>query len=307
VNEYTQRTHTCGELRNSHVGSHVRLCGWLEFQRMNRFAVLRDAYGSTQIVIPEDRGDIMKELNETALESSVSIEGLVDLRPESQINEKMATGEIEVNVSDYKVLGKAIKKLPFTIRNYNKATESVRMRYRYLDLRYPEMQAMLRLRSQFIMRMREFLINQRSFVEVETPTLFRRTPGGAQEFVVPTHHPGEFYSLVQSPQQLKQLLMVGGTDRYFQVARCYRDEGARPDRQPEFTQLDIELSFTDSSQVMRLVEELLATSWPSSLPPLSIPFPTMTFEQAFSDYGTDQPDVRYGCKVFCFMLESFLL
>lgn len=159
------------------------------------------------------------------------------------------------------------------------------------------MQHNLRLRSQVIMRMREYLINYLGFVEVETPTLFRRTPGGAQEFVVPTRKAGHFYSLVQSPQQFKQMLMAGAIDRYFQVARCYRDEATRPDRQPEFTQLDIELSFTSRDDIMQLIEETLRYSWPKEYPKLQTPFKRLTYNESMEKYGTDKPDIRYSLAV----------
>lgn len=159
------------------------------------------------------------------------------------------------------------------------------------------MQHNLRLRSQVIMRMREYLINYLGFVEVETPTLFRRTPGGAQEFVVPTRKAGHFYSLVQSPQQFKQMLMAGAIDRYFQVARCYRDEATRPDRQPEFTQLDIELSFTKREDILQLIEEVLRYSWPKELGKIHTPFRRITYEEAVERYGTDKPDTRFGFTV----------
>lgn len=159
------------------------------------------------------------------------------------------------------------------------------------------MQRNLRMRSAVIMKMREYLINYLGFVEVETPTLFRRTPGGAQEFVVPTRKPGHFYSLVQSPQQFKQMLMAGAIDRYFQVARCYRDEATRPDRQPEFTQLDIELSFTKRDDIMQLVEETLSYSWPKEYPKIKLPFDRITYAEAMEKYGTDKPDTRFDLKV----------
>uniref|UniRef100_A0A1B6CB86 Aminoacyl-transfer RNA synthetases class-II family profile domain-containing protein n=2 Tax=Clastoptera arizonana TaxID=38151 RepID=A0A1B6CB86_9HEMI len=297
VNSYCIRTHTCGELRSSDVGKEVTLCGWLEFSRMNRFATIRDAYGTTQIIIPQNANEIEQKLIETPLESVIMVKGSVCGRPSNQINEKMFTGEIEVMVSEYNVLNPAKQNLPFLIRNQNKPHENLRMKYRYLSLRYPEMQHNMRMRSKLLMKMREFLINEREFVEVETPTLFRRTPGGAQEYIVPTRTEGKFYSLVQSPQQLKQLLMVGGMDRYFQVARCYRDEGARPDRQPEFTQMDIELSFTNRDEILNLVEELIVHSWPDQLGKLSIPFPRMTYKEAMESYGCDKPDITFGNKI----------
>ncbi|KAK9510746.1 hypothetical protein O3M35_005469 [Rhynocoris fuscipes] len=266
----------------------VTICGWLQYQRMNQFVIVRDAYGSLQAFIPEERHDIRQELSKTPLESVVQICGKVVPRPEHQINKKMVTGEIEISVDDYKVLNSVRNSLPFSIRDYNKANEATRLKYRYMDLRFPVMQKILRFRSSLLMKMREFLIDH-EFVEVETPTLFKKTPGGAQEFIVPTRFPGDFYSLVQSPQQLKQLLMVGGVDRYFQMARCYRDESARPDRQPEFTQLDIEMSFSDSDKIMALIEDLLRYSWPKECGTLNTPFQRITYNYALEKYGTDQP------------------
>lgn len=167
------------------------------------------------------------------------------------------------------------------------------------------MQHNLRLRSQVIMRMREYLINYLGFVEVETPTLFRRTPGGAQEFVVPTRKPGHFYSLVQSPQQFKQMLMAGAIDRYFQIARCYRDEATRPDRQPEFTQLDIELSFTNRDDIMQLIEETLRYSWPKEYTKIQTPFKRMTYDHAMEKFGTDKPDTRFSLPVSLFFRDFY--
>uniref|UniRef100_A0A8D8XRR9 Aspartate--tRNA ligase, mitochondrial n=1 Tax=Cacopsylla melanoneura TaxID=428564 RepID=A0A8D8XRR9_9HEMI len=257
TNAHTFRTHTCNELQVSDVDKDVVLCGWLQYQRINTFVILRDGYGQVQVVLPQDRNDLKGILSETPLETVLQIKGTVARRPEDQIKKNIPTGEIEVIASDVTILNKADVNIPFLIRNYHKAKEDLRLKHRYLDFRFPEMQHNLRFRSRFLMRVREFLINHRDFVEVETPTLFKRTPGGAREFVVPTHEKNEYYSLVQSPQQLKQLLMVGSMDRYFQVARCYRDESTRPDRQPEFTQLDIELSFTTRDNILSLIEQLL--------------------------------------------------
>ncbi|XP_014275258.1 aspartate--tRNA ligase, mitochondrial isoform X2 [Halyomorpha halys] len=290
-----QRTHTCGELNSSHVGQNVTLCGWLEFQRLDRFAVLRDGYGSTQVIVPENRNEIINELKRTPLESVVTVSGVVEKRPESQIKKNMSTGEIEVMANDFSIINAVKKKLPFSIRNYSKASENLRIKHRYLDLRYPVMQKNLRERSKLLLKMRNYLINHENFVEVETPTLFKKTPGGAREYIVPTKFPGEFYSLVQSPQQLKQLLMVGGIDKYFQIARCYRDEGARPDRQPEFTQLDLEMSFCSTENIMELIEKMLFYSWPEQL---QIPFARLSFTDAMKLYGTDQPDLSFKCPIF---------
>ncbi|XP_073987845.1 aspartyl-tRNA synthetase, mitochondrial isoform X2 [Rhodnius prolixus] len=288
ANSYSNRTHTCGEITVDNINQVVTVCGWLHYHRMNKFAVLRDAYGSVQAFIPEERNDLQSTLSSTPLESVIEVTGKVHKRPQHQINKQMLTGEIEISVDDFKVINAVKKSLPFSIRDYNKANEATRMKFRYLDLRFPVMQRNLRFRSSFLMKIREFLLNN-AFLEVETPTLFKKTPGGAQEFIVPTHIPGEFFSLVQSPQQFKQLLMVGGIDRYFQIARCYRDEGARPDRQPEFTQLDVEISFSDAHHVMKLIEDLLHYCWPNKS--LITPFERITYSEAMQKYGSDKPDL----------------
>ncbi|XP_039280809.1 aspartate--tRNA ligase, mitochondrial [Nilaparvata lugens] len=293
VNIYTERTHTCGELRGSDAGAEVVLCGWLQFLRMNKFVTIRDSYGVTQILIPEELAEEAQLLVKAPMESIIRVKGVVATRPPAEVSPKMATGEIEVILKEVAVLNEAKCKLPVQVREFNRAKEHVRLKHRYLDLRSPAMQRNLRMRSKMLMRMREFLVDQREFVEVETPTLFRRTPGGAREFVVPTHSQGEFFSLVQSPQQLKQMLMAGAIDRYFQVARCYRDESTRPDRQPEFTQLDLELSFTDRESVLALTEDVLRFAWPDTFAPLVTPFPRITHRQAIDLYGSDKPDTSF--------------
>ncbi|XP_001847765.2 aspartate--tRNA ligase, mitochondrial isoform X1 [Culex quinquefasciatus] len=293
INRFTDRTHNCGQLRASHAGQKVTLCGWLEYVRMNMFFTLRDGYGSTQVVVPETVTNAVK-LDGIPFESILKVTGTVVKRPYGQENGQQATGEIEVIMDSVEVLNPARSRLPIDIQEHNQAKEFLRIEHRYIDLRSAKLQHNLRLRSQIIMKMREFMINRCGFIEVETPTLFRRTPGGAQEFVVPTRKPDHFYSLVQSPQQFKQMLMSGAIDRYFQVARCYRDEATRPDRQPEFTQLDLELSFTDRHQIMSLVEGILDASWPNQLHPLQLPFPRMTYQEAMSRYGCDKPDTRFG-------------
>ncbi|XP_017585107.1 PREDICTED: aspartate--tRNA ligase, mitochondrial isoform X3 [Corvus brachyrhynchos] len=237
-NSFVTRTNTCGELRSAHVGQKVTLYGWVQYQRQGLFLVLRDFQGLTQIIIPQDEAHshVKELLSNAPVESVVRVTGIVSSRPLGQENPKMPTGDIEVKAETAEILN-SCKKLPFEIKDFIKKSEALRMQYRYLDLRSFRLQSNLRLRSQMVMRMREYLCNLHGFVDVETPTLFKRTPGGAKEFLVPSREAGKFYSLPQSPQQFKQLLMVGGLDRYFQVARCYRDEGSRPDRQPEFTQI----------------------------------------------------------------------
>uniref|UniRef100_A0A8C3XA96 Aspartyl-tRNA synthetase 2, mitochondrial n=1 Tax=Catagonus wagneri TaxID=51154 RepID=A0A8C3XA96_9CETA len=298
LSSFVARTNTCGELRSSHLGQEVTLCGWIQYRRQNIFLVLRDFHGLVQVVIPQDESaaSVKKILCEAPVESVVQVSGTVISRPPGQENPKMPTGEIEIKVKTAKLLN-SCKKLPFEIKDFVKKTETLRLQYRYLDLRGAQMQYNLRLRSQMVMKMREYLCNLHGFVDIETPTLFKRTPGGAKEFVVPSREPGKFYSLPQSPQQFKQLLMVGGLDRYFQVARCYRDEGSRPDRQPEFTQIDIEMSFVDQTGIQSLIEGLLQYSWPSDKDPVMVPFPSMTFAEALANYGTDKPDTRFGMKI----------
>ncbi|XP_008824310.1 aspartate--tRNA ligase, mitochondrial [Nannospalax galili] len=295
---FVARTNTCGELRTSHIGQEVTLCGWIQYRRQNIFLILRDCHGLVQVVIPQDElaASVKKILCEAPMESVVKVSGTVISRPPGQENPKMPTGEIEIKVKTAELLN-ACKKLPFEIKDFVKKTEALRLQYRYLDLRSFRMQYNLRLRSQMVMKMREYLCNLHGFVDIETPTLFKKTPGGAKEFLVPSREPGKFYSLPQSPQQFKQLLMVGGLDRYFQVARCYRDEGSRPDRQPEFTQIDIEMSFVDQTGIQRLIEGLLQYSWPADKHPVAIPFPSMTFAEALATYGTDKPDIRFRMKI----------
>uniref|UniRef100_A0A8C5UUL3 Aspartate--tRNA ligase, mitochondrial n=1 Tax=Microcebus murinus TaxID=30608 RepID=A0A8C5UUL3_MICMU len=262
---FVARTNTCGELRSSHLGQ-------------------------------ESAASVKKILCEAPVESVVQVSGTVISRPPGQENPKMPTGEIEIKVKTAKLLNPC-KKLPFEIKDFVKKTETLRLQYRYLDLRSFQMQYNLRLRSQMVMKMREYLCNLHG-CGYRNPKLFKRTQGyGAKEFLVPSREPGKFYSLPQSPQQFKQLLMVGGLDRYFQVARCYRDEGSKPDRQPEFTQIDIEMSFVDQSGIRSLIEGLLQYSWPNDKDPLLVPFPSMTFAEALATYGTDKPDTRFGMKI----------
>ncbi|RVE62027.1 hypothetical protein OJAV_G00173170 [Oryzias javanicus] len=292
------RSHTCGELNLGHVGKRVTLCGWVQYLRQDLFVILRDFSGLTQILVPQEESasKVKADLCDLTVESVVMVTGSVRKRPAGQENKEMPTGEIEVLAENVEVFN-VCKKLPFEMKEFVKKSESLRMQYRYLDLRSSWMQKNLRLRSQLVMKMREFLCNEHGFVDVETPTLFKRTPGGAKEFVVPSREPGLFYSLPQSPQQFKQLLMVAGVDRYFQIARCYRDEGSKPDRQPEFTQVDIEMSFVDQEGIRTLVEGMLQHSWPAEKGSIQVPFQTMTYEEAMRDYGVDKPDTRFNMKL----------
>ncbi|XP_046448820.1 aspartate--tRNA ligase, mitochondrial-like [Daphnia pulex] len=293
ANSFALRSHTCGELRKSDVGRKVKLSGWVQFQRMNKFVLLRDAYGVTQLVVPDEKLDVLDKIRSTPLESVISANGKVATRPPGQDNPNQLTGDIEVILDDVEVLSSSISNLPFTVQESPKVKEALRLEHRYLQLRHESLQRNIRLRSEIVMKMREFLVRHHGFVDIETPTLFRRTPGGAQEFVVPTRTSGKFYSLVQSPQQFKQLLMIGGFDRYFQIARCYRDEGTKPNRQPEFTQVDIEMSFTTKENIQRLIEGLLNHVWPEDMGRIPIPFPEMTYKDAMKNYGVDKPDTRF--------------
>ncbi|NXA56873.1 SYDM protein, partial [Nothocercus julius] len=249
--------------------------------RQGLFLVLRDFQGLTQIIIPQDEAHshVKKLLSSAPVESVVQVTGIVSLRPPGQENPKMPTGDIEVRVETAEVLN-SCKKLPFEIKDFVKVTAYFSCSKAFSAL-----------------TLSEACVCSSGFVDVETPTLFKRTPGGAKEFLVPSREPGKFYSLPQSPQQFKQLLMVGGLDRYFQVARCYRDEGSRPDRQPEFTQIDVEMSFVDQSGIQRLIEGLLQYCWPEEKGPITTPFPSMTYEAALADYGTDKPDTRFGMEI----------
>ncbi|XP_039255484.2 aspartate--tRNA ligase, mitochondrial-like [Styela clava] len=284
-NEYCWRTHTCGELQKNHIGDEVTLCGWVEFKRMKKFVVLRDWHGQVQILLKSGN------TKNFALESVIKARGVVNPRPEKDINPNMSTGDIELHANEIEILNPCTA-LGFSIHDFNHKNEDVRMKFRYLDIRTEQMQKRLRIRSKLISSMREFLIHQYGFIEVETPTLFRPTPGGAREFLVPSSvGPDLYYTLPQSPQQFKQLLMVGGIDRYFQVARCYRDETTRPDRQPEFSQLDIEMSFVSSEDVVNLTENLIKSCWPYDLG--NKKFPKLSLADAIDKYGTDKPDTRF--------------
>ncbi|CAD6199694.1 unnamed protein product [Caenorhabditis auriculariae] len=295
VNLYTSRSHNCGELTLENIGQAVTVTGWLAFKRMDKFLVLRDAYGSVQATLPKT---LQTELKDIPYESVIRVNGVVADRGKDR-NNKTATGMIEIVVEKLTVLNRAAVEMPMLPEA--RTTERTKMKYRYIDLRSSRMQRALRLRSQLVHDVRRFFVEERQFVDVETPTLFRRTPGGAAEFIVPASQPnlGSVYSLPQSPQQFKQLLMVGAIDRYFQIARCYRDEGSKGDRQPEFTQIDVEMSFTSQEGVMSLIEDMVVSSWPKSLENLKPtgPFPRLRYEDAMRWYGTDKPDMRIPWRI----------
>lgn len=298
IDEHSMHTRTCGELRRENVGEEVTLTGWVSRRRDHGgliFCDLRDREGITQLTFDPEHsdGDAFKIAETMRPEWPIKIHGVVRARGEETTNTKLATGEIEVLTDHAEVLNTSVTP-PFQIEDGIETSEDTRLRYRYLDLRRPEMMANLKLRSDFTFAIREALHN-REFMEVETPSLFKSTPEGARDFIVPSRiQPGNFYALPQSPQLLKQLLMVGGVERYYQVAKCFRDEDLRADRQPEFTQVDIEMSFVDQNDVMSALEEVLADAFGRMGVEMSTPLRRMDYWEAMDTYGSDKPDTRYG-------------
>lgn len=298
IDEHSMHTRTCGELRRENVGEEVTLTGWVSRRRDHGgliFCDLRDREGITQLTFDPEHsdGDAFKIAETMRPEWPIKIHGVVRSRGEETTNTKLATGEIEVLTDHAEVLNTSVTP-PFQIEDGIETSEDTRLRYRYLDLRRPEMMANLKLRSDFTFAIREALHN-REFMEVETPSLFKSTPEGARDFIVPSRiQPGNFYALPQSPQLLKQLLMVGGVERYYQVAKCFRDEDLRADRQPEFTQVDIEMSFVDQNDVMSALEEVLADAFGRMGVEMPTPLRRMNYWDAMDTYGSDKPDTRYG-------------
>jgi aspartyl-tRNA synthetase len=303
-----RRTHHCNELRPAQIGQVVTLAGWVHSRRDLGgvlFIDIRDREGRTQTVF--DPSDLPRELFDCAAslhsESVIAVTGKVRQRPAGTNNPKIATGEVEVMASALEVLNHA-DVLPFPVddpETANKVNEELRLQHRYLDLRRPEMLRNLRLRSKVATATRVFMEEQ-GFLEIETPTLFKSTPEGAREFIVPSRvHPGQFYALPQSPQQYKQILMVAGVERYFQLARCYRDEDLRADRQPEFTQVDIEMSFIEREDIYALIEGLLKRVWKTALGmEIAAPFRRVSFAEALNRWGIDKPDTRFEMELVDF-------
>jgi len=298
------RTHTCGELRPSDIGARVTLGGWVHRRRDHghlAFFDLRDRHGITQAVTSaDDAPDAHAAADPARNEWVVQVEGVVRARPDGTVNAELVTGEIEVAVDRFVVLNPS-KVPPFYVNEEQPGLdESLRLKHRYLDLRRPPMQRRMLLRSRLASSIRHALDDE-GFVEIETPTLIRSTPEGARDFVVPSRlRPGEFYALPQSPQQLKQLLMVAGYDRYYQLAHAYRDEDMRGDRQPEHTQVDLEMSFVTEEDVMSTVERVVTRVAREVLPErpiLAEPFPRLTYAQAMDRYGSDKPDIRFGMEL----------
>ncbi len=297
-----KRTHTCGELRKEHVGQQVRLNGWVNSYRNLGglfFIDLRDRYGITQVVLNPDElpREVLKEAERARHEWVVAVIGEVSARPDGMINDRIATGEIEVVVERFYTLAES-KTPPFEIEDHTQAGEKLRLEYRYLDLRRRPLQERIRLRHQAMMAVREYLDGQ-GFYEIETPLLMRSTPEGARDYIVPSRvQKGKFYALPQSPQLLKQILMVAGFDKYFQLARCLRDEDLRSDRQPEHTQIDMEMSFVTPDDVFAVAEGMVAHLWRKVLGvKLETPFPRYTFDEVISRWGIDKPDLRFGMEI----------
>ena len=296
-----QRTVTCGGLNKDFAGKTVVLNGWIHRKRDHggiTFLNLRDRYGLTQVVVDDDASEELKALAiSLKQEFCIAVEGLVRPRPDSMINKEMVTGEIEVKALKIEVLSKS-EVLPFQIDEKTNANEDLRLKYRYLDLRSKAMQDHIMLRSKFTFAVREFLTSK-DFLEIETPTFIKSTPEGARDYLVPSRlYPGKFYALPQSPQIYKQILMVSGFDKYFQIARCYRDEDARGDRQPEFTQIDLEMSFASREDVLSLTEGMMQYAFKKSIN-VDLPktFERISYDEAIDIYGTDKPDLRFEMKM----------
>mgnify|MGYP000070696139 CR=1 FL=1 len=291
------RSHHCGELSLPQVDQTVTLAGWVASRRDHGgviFIDIRDRYGLTQIVFDsEENAQLHAIADRLRNEYVISITGTVSARPDESKNPHIPTGSIEIRAKTLELLNEAIP-LPFSIEDEAQASESLRLEYRYLDLRRPRMQQLLQLRSQVSHLTRQYL-HEKQFIEVETPILTKSTPEGARDYLVPSRvNPGDFFALPQSPQLFKQILMIGGLDRYFQIARCFRDEDLRLDRQPEFTQIDLEMSFVDREDIIQLIEDLIRLIFKETKQiDLPSPFPRLSFEEAMSRYGTDKPDLRF--------------
>jgi aspartyl-tRNA synthetase len=294
-----RRTHTCGALRASEVGQNVILLGWVHRVRdlgSLIFFDIRDRAGVTQVVVDGDDEALIGKAKKIKTEMVVAILGRVERRSEDTINPKLETGEVEVVVREVRLLNDA-KRPPFSIADEGPVSEDTRLRYRYLDLRRPRMQRNLMLRHRLAMAVRRYF-DAHGFVEIETPILGKSTPEGARDYLVPSRvHPGEFFALPQSPQIFKQILMISGMDRYFQICKCFRDEDLRADRQPEFTQVDVEISFATESLVFELLEPLVVEMFREAGIAVTTPFRRMTYAEAIARYGSDKPDLRGGMPI----------
>ncbi|MBT7608314.1 MAG: aspartate--tRNA ligase [Bacteriovoracaceae bacterium] len=294
--EGLRRTHNCGELRASNNGDQVTLCGWVSKYRDLgglHFIDLRDKYGLTQLGFEDFKGNL-DLLKKCSLESVIKIRGIVAKRPDTSLNKNMPTGEVEVQVAELEVLSQSdVDNMPFFPDGKVNATEDQRLKYRYLDLRTKKLQETLLLRSNATTTTRNYMV-ENGFIEVETPILYKSTPEGARDYIVPSRvRAGEVYALPQSPQTLKQLLMIGGTDKYFQICRCFRDEDLRADRQPEFSQIDIEASFSTQKYLKNLITGLVVKLFKLED---NFVVPSMTYDEAMARYGSDKPDIRFGLE-----------
>ncbi len=303
-------THNIGEVDKKLVGKKVKLCGWADLVREFRdkiFIILRDRYGKVQLIV--SKKDLVSKARKITLESSISIEGKVKARPKGQENKNMSSGSVEIEVEGIEIFSRSAP-LPFDL-NSETTTEETRLKYRYLDLRSERMQKNLELRYKSVKFIRDYLEKQ-DFIEIDTPILTKSSPEGARDFIVPSRiHPGKFYALPQSPQQYKQLLMVAGFDKYFQIAPCFRDEDARADRSPgEFYQLDLEMAFVEQKDIINLTEKLFIEMVKKVFPGkkfTKIPFPRLTYDEVMKKYKTDKPDLRKNKKdkdelAFCWVV-----
>jgi aspartyl-tRNA synthetase len=293
-----KRTHTCGELRTGDLGARVTLLGWVHRVRDLGgvlFIDIRDRAGVSQIVVRDEDG-LLGEAKRLRSEFVIGVRGLVELRSADTVNPKLATGEVEVLAAEIRLLNEA-RTPPFQIAEDSPVSEDVRLRYRYLDLRRPRLQANMGLRHRVTFDVRRYF-DEQGFWEIETPILTKSTPEGARDYLVPSRvHPGEFYALPQSPQIFKQILMIAGTDRYFQITRCFRDEDLRADRQPEFTQVDVEVSFASEEQIYALIEPLIQRIFRQIGRDVPVPFRRMAYAEAIARYGSDKPDLRCGLEI----------
>src|SRR5215510_12667689 len=292
------RTHTCGALRAEDVGKDVILLGWVHRVRdlgSLVFIDIRDRHGMTQVIV-RDNEQLVADAKRLRLEFVIAVQGEVEHRAPETVNNKIATGQVEVAAREIRLLNEA-KTPPFMISDDVEITEEARLKYRYIDLRRPRMQHNMILRHRATMAIRKYFDDQ-GFLEIETPMLTKSTPEGARDYLVPSRvHPGEFYALPQSPQIFKQILMIAGLDRYFQIVKCFRDEDLRADRQPEFTQVDLEIAFATEEIVFEIVEGALAACFKEIGVDIDIPFRRMAYAEALAKYGSDKPDLRFGLEI----------
>lgn len=299
--EAMKRTHTCGELRAQDEGKTIILNGWVHRNRDHggiHFINLRDRYGITQVVVgPEAEEALEETAKNLKFEYCVAVEGIVRKRPDEMINREMASGEIEVEAKKISILS-TCQVLPFMIDEKSEAKDELRLKYRFLDLRSFSMQEKIALRNKVAHATREFFQGE-EFYEIETPTLIKSTPEGARDFLVPARlNPGKFFALPQSPQLFKQILMVSGFDKYYQIARCYRDEDARGDRQLEFTQVDVEMSFVSRDDILAMTERMISSVFKKSMNvDIPTPFPRLTYAEAMERYGSDKPELRFSMEL----------